>query len=208
MKLDSRYFDRIRVKPDEDRRLREESPGCQWKGCGQPGLYPAPKGRGHEGEYHQFCLDHVREYNKSYNYFTGMSDDAVADHQKRDATGHRPTWSMGANAWGRGQTSRIWRMDNGPFRPRFRDPFEVLDDDADDGPRPSPGPRRVIRNVERKSLRALDLDVTASKADIKARFKELVKRHHPDRNNGDRQREDKLREVIQAYNYLKQAGLC
>jgi DnaJ-class molecular chaperone len=43
--------------------------------------------------------------------------------------------------------------------------------------------------------------------EIKARFKELVKRHHPDANGGDRGAEDKLREIIQAYNYLKQAGL-
>ena len=44
--------------------------------------------------------------------------------------------------------------------------------------------------------------------DIKTRFKLLVKRHHPDHNGGDRRSEDKLREVIQAYNYLKEAGLC
>ena len=39
-------------------------------------------------------------------------------------------------------------------------------------------------------------------------FKELVKRLHPDHNKGDRTSEDKLREVIQAYNYLRQAGLA
>jgi DnaJ-class molecular chaperone len=42
---------------------------------------------------------------------------------------------------------------------------------------------------------------------IKARFKELVKRHHPDANGGDKRSENRLREIIQAYNYLKQAGL-
>ena len=71
MKLDSKFFDRLRVKPDENRMLRDVCPQCEAKGCEEPGLYPAPKGRGHEGEYHRFCLDHVREYNKSYNYFSG-----------------------------------------------------------------------------------------------------------------------------------------
>lgn len=47
----------------------------------------------------------------------------------------------------------------------------------------------------------------ATKEEIKARFKELVKRHHPDANGGDTRSEDTLREIIQAYNYLKQAGL-
>ena len=46
----------------------------------------------------------------------------------------------------------------------------------------------------------------AGPAEVKIRFKSLVKRHHPDANNGDRSTEDKLREIIQAYNYLKTAG--
>ncbi|NJR43155.1 MAG: DnaJ domain-containing protein [Akkermansiaceae bacterium] len=65
----------------------------------------------------------------------------------------------------------------------------------------------LIRKAERKCLRQLNLEDSATKAEIKARFKDLVKRHHPDLNRGDRRSEDKLREVIQAYNYLKQAGL-
>jgi DnaJ-class molecular chaperone len=69
-------------------------------------------------------------------------------------------------------------------------------------------PPRVLRRAERKCLRQLNLEDTATKAEVKARFKDLVKRHHPDRNGGDRRSEDKLREVIQAYNYLRQAGLA
>jgi curved DNA-binding protein CbpA len=50
--------------------------------------------------------------------------------------------------------------------------------------------------------------VDATAVEIKARFKELVKRHHPDTHGGDRSFEERLRAVIQAYNYLKSAGLC
>jgi DnaJ-class molecular chaperone len=57
-------------------------------------------------------------------------------------------------------------------------------------------------------LNELSLEVHATKAEIKTRFKELVKRHHPDANGGDRGSEDKLREIIVAYNYLKSAGFC
>jgi DnaJ-class molecular chaperone len=53
----------------------------------------------------------------------------------------------------------------------------------------------------------MHLGVTATREEIKARFKELVKQHHPDANGGDTRSEDKLREIIQAYNYLKQAGM-
>jgi hypothetical protein len=209
MKLDSKFFDRLRVKPDANRLLREACPACEWKGCEEPGLYPAPKGRGHEGKYHRFCLEHVREYNKSYNYFAGMPDDDVATHQKADSTGHRPTWFIGVNSWARGRGSHRVGQPNGfSHRLATDDPFSLF---RGYGARPvkeAAEPQRPIRRVERKCLRQLSLDDTATKAEIKTRFKDLVKLHHPDRNGGDRGSEDKLREVIQAYNYLRQVGLA
>ena len=69
-------------------------------------------------------------------------------------------------------------------------------------------PTRTVRNAERKALHVLGLELGVERAEIKARFKELVKRHHPDANGGDRACEDKLREIIQAYNYLKSTGAC
>jgi DnaJ-domain-containing protein 1 len=209
MKLDSKFFDRLRVKPDASRLLREACPSCEWHGCREPGLYPAPKGRGHEGEYHRYCLEHVREYNKSYNYFAGMPDEDVAKHQKDDTIGHRPTWFVGVNSWARNRATRKGERRNG-FAHRFtaHDPLGVFGAKAEAGSTKPGEPPRVIRRAERKCLRQLNLEDSATKAEIKARFKDLVKRHHPDRNGGDRRSEDKLREVIQAYNYLRQAGLA
>ena len=88
--------------------MREEAPLCQWKGCTAAGMHRAPRGRGREGEYHLLCLDHVREFNASYNYFAGMSNAEVEAYQKDSLTGHRPTWKVGANA---GLTARStgWR---------------------------------------------------------------------------------------------------
>jgi len=209
MKLDSKFFDRLRVKPDENRLLRDACPECEAPGCKEPGLYPAPKGRGFEGQYHRFCLDHVREYNKSYNYFSGLPDEEVVKHQKDDTIGHRPTWFIGVNSWSRSRGTRSGGRRNG-YAHRFttHDPFGLFPDrDAKAKAEPE-AETRPLRRAERKCLRQLNLEDTATKADIKARFKELVKRLHPDQNQGDRTSEDKLREVIQAYNYLKQAGLA
>jgi len=198
MKLDSKYFDSVRVKPDHDRTLREEGPICQWRGCTANGLHRAPKGRGREGQYYLFCLDHVRAFNASYNYFEGMSNADVEAYQKDSVTGHRPTWRVGAGGWG--QTDRARRYD-----PNFQDRLDLLS-----GGRTGEAgatPRRALKPLELKSLEALNLTAAASRGEIKARFHELVKRHHPDVNGGDNRSEDKLREIIQAYNYLKQAGL-
>jgi hypothetical protein len=201
MKFDSPLFDRIRVKPTLDRTRKPDEPCCQWKGCGNTATHRAPKGRSNENEYWRFCLDHVREYNHSYNYFSGMSDDAVMKYQKDAVTGHRPTWKMGTGA------RQAGGGDFGPQAPQ--DPFNVFREfgarGADTRTRAAE-PARTVRNAERKALHELGLEEGADKIEIKARFKVLVKRHHPDANGGDRAMEDKLREIIQAYNYLKSVG--
>lgn len=197
MKLNSKYFDRIRVRPATE--AKPETPRCEWEGCDDAGGYRAPKGRHREGQFHNFCLDHVRAYNKSYNYFAGMPDDAVSAYQKSAATGHRPTWSM--NNAGKADPSGF------DWGAAFADPFGFFGGDA--GPQGPEQPRkRPIRNHERKSFAVLDLEGDEPAEEIKARFKSLVKQLHPDANGGDRSFEDRLREIINAYHYLKQAGFC
>lgn len=208
MKLDSKYFDSIRIKRDSESAERQGVPQCNWPGCAEAGCHRAPKGRGREGEYYVYCLDHVRAYNKSYNYFSGMSDEDVAHYQKSSVYGHRPTWSSGVNSWsGSGFGSAAHARSR--YKPDFTttDPFEMFNS-ARAGSEQAGEGKRMIRNAERKSLRALDLETDASAKEIKTRFKVLVKQHHPDINGGDKQSEDRLREVIQAYNHLKQAGFC
>lgn len=205
MKFDSPYFDNIRVKPDADRRLRAGTPLCEWTGCAEAGTHRAPKGRLRENEYWRFCVAHAREYNHSYNFFAGMSDDAVAKYQKDALTGHRPTWKIGMNGPINGKAKRRGRNVNdgmdgandpfgmfGEFGARARSGFEDRQPE-----------QRMVGNVERKALDSLGLEPNANLQEIKTRFKALVKRHHPDANGGDRSSEDKLREIIQAYNYLK-----
>jgi hypothetical protein len=209
MKFDSPLFDRIRVKPDQDRRLKRTCPACDWPGCRHPGTHRAPKGRGREREHWRYCLDHVRAYNQSYNYFAGMPDDAVAAFQKEAVTGHRPTWRMGMNA-----SRRAGGAPEAEPEPAFagfdwRDPFLLFEGLGEPGrPEPETAKGRIVRNAERKALDVLGLDCDAPASEIKARFKELVKRHHPDAHGGDRTYEDRLRDVIQAYSYLRATGFC
>ncbi len=207
MSTNSPFFDRIRVKPNRDRRLRTELPGCQWPGCGEAATHRAPKGRLRAAEYWRFCLEHVREYNNSYNFFAGMSDDAIAKYQKEDVTGHRPTWKMGSLGGKRAAASRAdFRVSGWAAE----DPFSLFGEAAANThrhARPAPEGRKIL-NAQRRALDVLGLEADAKRADIKSRFKALVKRHHPDANGGDRGSEDRLREIIQAYNYLKSAGFC
>lgn len=194
MKLDSKLFDSIRVKPDKERTEQGRHPVCEHPGCKRPGMHRAPKGRDREGQYFHFCIDHVREYNKTYNYFVGMGDDDVRTYQKDSLTGHRPTWKMGVNkqaaAGPDGYDARAGMRENAQRRAaQARRPRE-----------------RKLLALEKRSLDVLNLPYSARGAEIKARYKELVKLNHPDANGGDRSSEDRLREIIQAYNVLKKAG--
>lgn len=207
MNSNSKIFDRIRVRPEKDRRRGVGEPACDHPGCGLRGEFRAPKGRDREGQYWRFCLDHVKEYNASYNYFSGMSDAALADYQKSASTGHRPTWSMGVKGQGGSQdnpTQAAWGSGNAdPFelfaRAGFRRPAGVRSDERQ-------GP--TVREAERRAFETLNLEPGVKADVIKARYKELVKRFHPDANGGERTTEDRFRDIVQAYGLLKSAGFC
>lgn len=207
MKLDSKYFDSIRVHRKGEAPPEPSTPTCQWDGCDEKGSHRAPVGRDAEGEYFLFCVDHVRQYNKGYNYFSGLSDSDIARYQKEALTGHRPTWTMGVNRASKSgpDPSRV-RSGSAASYSRIRDPFGFVDQERQ---RPRREPRqRKLKSLEAKAFDTLQLAENATNTDIKARYKELVKKHHPDANGGDRGSEDRFRDVVQAYQLLKQAGFC
>ncbi len=204
MNYNSRLFDRIRIKPQaEEPREDEVQPRCQHPGCALPGPFRAPMGRGNEGRYLQFCLDHVREYNASYNYFAGMNDEEVAAYQKDAVIGHRPTWSMGVNASGRARTGAAGEPEEGAD-PAYVDPFGLFDRMARPARR-AEAPRRHLPPRVKAAFETLGLEENAEPEKIKTTYKTLVKRFHPDANGGDRSFEARLQEIIRAYGTLKTA---
>ncbi|PRD44405.1 molecular chaperone DnaJ [Phyllobacterium phragmitis] len=207
MKLNSKYFNRIRIRPEKEAEAPPRAPQCQWDGCDAPGTHRAPVGRMKEGEYFHFCIDHVRLYNKGFNYFSGLSDGEIARFQKEALTGHRPTWSAGINASAK-TTPEFAQMRSGraAYQNKVRDPFDLFGE-AKARARAAPRVRKP-KALEAKALETLGLSANSTGDQIKSRYKELVKLHHPDANGGDRGSEDRFRDVIQAYQLLKQAGFC
>lgn len=225
MKLTSKYFDSIRIAPRKRRGVeepphvrrmkREEAPkNCAWAGCKETGIFRAPKDRSPSGaealnadaQYIWFCETHIRQFNQNYDFFKGMSDADVATFQRDALTGHRPTWNLGVNAanaaFGTPFAARLRRASP------FRDPFGFFDEPPGAATGEQAETRRKPRALEQQALDTLHLPPTASLNEIKARYKELVKRHHPDANGGDRSAEERLRKVIQAYDYLRKSGFC
>jgi hypothetical protein len=179
------------------RRLRR----CDHPGCAEEARFPAPKSRERQDGRWQFCLDHVRQYNAGWDFFRGMSDADIERYQRLDPLGHRPTWKLGTKP--QADEPQVW----------VKDDLGIL---AEVGIKLGAERRRTRAELqleprERDALLALGFDLTKltlplRKADIKAQYKRMVKRYHPDANGGDKAAEERLKTITQAYAFLQSRG--
>ena len=161
------------------------SPPCEAEGCAEAGEYPAPRfSRQHARDYHYFCLQHVRKFNKQYNFFTGMDEDAVQSFMKDAVTGHRPTWRMG-----RDHTLSAHNLEES-IRRFFGDPSA-----------PAETFQPLLPQALRRALGIFSLSHPTASKDIKKRYKQLVKIYHPDVNKNSDAAE-KFKEIMESYQLL------
>ena len=160
---------------------------CDSPGCVHQGEYRAPKSRSGTREFHWFCLEHVREFNASWDYYKDMSPEEIEAQLRADTSWQRPSWPLGRL----GQTSR---MDDALGAELHAFAF---------GARPKPAPNPGIPADIREALNVLDLIWPVTLAAVKAKYKELAKRHHPDSNNGDKRSEEMLKSINLAYATLR-----
>jgi len=195
----ARFVYDIPVKPRSTLR-REAAAGraCAVKGCADRGEYRAPKSRERLDDYQWLCLNHVRVHNTSWDFFAGMSDAEIATYIQGNVTGHRPTWALGE------KTAKTGPDATGPLR----DSFGLFGRGKAYDRMLQEEPGRHLSRLQRDALAALDLEDDASLNDVKARYKELVKRFHPDANGGDRSCEEQLKRVIRAYRTLKASNFA
>ena len=160
---------------------------CDHPGCQLEGEYRAPQGRDRLDSYYWFCLDHVRAYNAGWDYYAGMSSQQIEQEKRRDTTWQRPTWKLGTNGGSPGF--------------KLHDAFGILDDDEGGGQSAAAShPRRSFHEAD--AMRTLGVSDPLTLADLKTRYKELVKQFHPDANGGDRLAEEKFKTINSAYTTL------
>lgn len=166
---------------------------CGKKGCDADGGFRAPKGRDRLDEYFWFCLEHIREYNRAWDYFAGMNAGEIEEIRQNDTIWERPTWPWGGQTDGPGTDEA--RLQDAFERFRARTGSKTGTGRSRPG-QPTPG------HAQRRALDVFGLDLPVGLDRIKARYKELVKRHHPDANGGDRLAEERLKEINDAYRTL------
>jgi len=155
---------------------------CDHAGCAAAGDFRAPRSRADLQHFYWFCLSHVRAYNAAWNFYAGMSEAEIEAEIRSDTVWQRPTWPLGSRIGARAH-------------PRC---------DLDEAAEPTrESMRKRPLSPEEESLAVFELVPPLTFPTLKARYKELVKRHHPDAHGGDKEAEEKLKVINQAYATLK-----
>ena len=159
---------------------------CAADGCLQEGSYPAPKSRSALRDYLWFCLKHVREYNKSWNYYEGLQGAALEAEIRRATTWERPSWKFATGK---------------PSENSFEDPLGLFDFEN----RTVDLAARQIPPEERRAWRILQLSPSTDINIVKKQYKRLVKQNHPDKNGGDAAAEERLKDINLAYSLIRKS---
>ena len=151
---------------------------CDWKDCKEIGEYKAPKERDNSRNFRYLCLEHIKIFNKNWNYFADMNDEQIEYFIKSDITWHKPTKSFASSdnffkiLWNNALEDKINIFANTEYK-EFK--------------------KSKLSEKDRHALEVLGLKYEAKWADIQKKFKGLVKKYHPDKNHGSKKYEDILK---------------
>ena len=165
---------------------------CDSPKCNEKGEYRAPKSRVMLNEYFYFCLSHIKEYNKSWDFYKGMSVEQIESSMRSDTFWDRPSW---------------------PLKNSFKNIFDEFNEYIEDFVKTDD---EKINNAyfknklldenltleEAKALKELDLKMPISLEKIKKNYKKLVKIFHPDVNGNNKDAEEKFKQINESYKLL------
>lgn len=187
---------KIILKPNSPEYAEPEtnaaSQTCDMPGCPNEATHKAPKHRG-LNEHHNFCFEHVREYNSAWDYFSGMNADEVEDHMNKSVYGFRPTWRYDQfKEFEDNLRSKAWQT------------YEGVDHEEREETRQAHGTFSQ-NSPEYEAMAIMGLSPPVTLEDIKKKYKELAKKHHPDLNKGCPKSEEMLKKINMSYTMLKLA---
>ena len=161
---------------------------CEWRNCKEFGKFKAPAEKDNSKKFKLLCEEHIKIFNKSWDYFDGMSDDEVLNFLKSDVTWHRPTQKFGSpdNFF-----NILWNN-------ALNDKFKIFNESGS-----SHISQKKLCKEDKDAFNIMGLDFNADIKDLQKKFKILVKKFHPDKHSGNKVYEDKLKKITMAYSHLK-----
>jgi len=174
------------LESDDGKKIRL----CQEKDCFNEGEYEAPKSPNSKEKYF-FCLHHIKIYNKRWNYFAGKSQKQIYDFQKNDFFEGRPT-----RPFSYGYDTKIkfdfeYSLDHEKIKFKKKNKSFFSSD-------------KKSNSKVQEALKIFSLSDDFSEKTLKKRYKELVKKYHPDLNRSFLKKDSKIKEINNAYNFLLQ----
>ncbi len=194
------FMPRIKLKQNSpefaDGKTIAQPKSCEMPGCRACGEHRAPRDRSLSG-YYLFCLDHVREYNKAWDFFSGMNETEVENHIHSSFYGDRPTWHYGLEIKDPAEFLRhkAWQTYS----------YTDMEAEKENTKGANSGNTANTLTPEREALGIMGLEEPVTFAEIKNRYKVLAKKYHPDLNKGSQETEELLKRVNMAYTILKLA---
>lgn len=189
---------------EEENKTAENT--CQFKDCKNEGIYKAPKSdlsshQKNPDSWLWFCMKHVREYNASWNYFKNMSEEEIWKEWRKDMTWQRPTWPLGS--WYMRKNINFERSFSSKYNMNgsFDDPFGIFNE----GEETSKTKERKYtpKTPEAEAMILLELSFPFDNNQLQMAYRKLVKKFHPDVNQGCLESEEKLKHINHAYTLLK-----
>ena len=164
---------------------------CDWDNCKNQGQYKAPVKKDNSKNFRLLCLDHIKIFNKKWNYFADMNDQEIEFFVKSDLTWHKATKSFGSSEnffnilWNNALEDKLNIFKSSNFT-EFK--------------------KNRLNDTDKDALDIMELKYDAKWEEIQKKFKTLVKKYHPDKNLGSKKYEDKLNKITLAYSQLKKMG--
>ena len=165
---------------------------CDSPKCNEKGEYRAPKSRVMLNEYFYFCLDHIKEYNKSWDFYKGMSVEQIENSMRNDTFWDRPSWPL----------KNSFKNIFDEFNEYVEDFVKNDDDKINDTYFKNKLLDESLTIEEAKALKELDLKIPISLEKIKKNYKKLVKIFHPDVNGNNKDAEEKFKQINESYKLL------
>ncbi len=162
---------------------------CEWENCKEPGEFKAPLEKDNSKNYRWLCKEHIKLFNKSWDYFADMNQNEIENFLKSDITWHRPTQKFGSSD---NFFNILWNN-------ALNDKFNFFKDEKNH--HTLNGKKLTQKDMD--AFKIMGLELNSSWPIIQKKFKTLVKKFHPDKNSGNKQFEDKLKKITLAYSHLK-----
>ena len=162
---------------------------CEWSNCNGAGKFKAPTEKDNSKNFIWLCEEHIKQFNKNWNYFEGMSQDEIENFLKSDLTWHRPTQKFGSadNFF-----NILWNN-------ALSDKFNIFTEEGTI----NINKNKKLCEKDKDAFIIMGLEINSDWKTIQKKFKTLVKKFHPDKHSGNRQYEDKLKKITLAYSHLK-----